>query len=320
MYPVYINRVLKDLTNRGFEVLYIGAFGSFNYGLETENSDYDMKAIINNSIDDVLLHTYDSKQFNYSFGECEIINLIEFGNKLSEFQLPYLEILFSKFYYANKVFDFEQLRNIVNVALVNNRKKLAYKFLSTMKKIYNSFIQSDIFDFNGKKTYNIIRLYNLFKKFNRTKKYDESLKMEEDLDILYNHKLNKISKAEACKDCITYISKMNMFIGINYSEDPMKIRMIKNLIVETYSSLLRNQILKQKKYTCDLKIDKSGQSMNCKPLIIKKDVGVDNAIIYLNSNSNVDKVYNNENKKVVYVVVCILSITMILTSLIEKFL
>ena len=24
MYPVYINRVLKDLTNRGFEVLYIG--------------------------------------------------------------------------------------------------------------------------------------------------------------------------------------------------------------------------------------------------------------------------------------------------------
>lgn len=41
--------------------------------------------------------------------------------------------------------------------------------------------------------------------------------MEEDLEILFNHKLNKISKAEACKDCITYISKMNMFIGINIS-------------------------------------------------------------------------------------------------------
>lgn len=314
MYPVYIKRVLKDLTNRGFEVLYIGAFGSFNYELETENSDYDMKAIINNNIDDVLLHTYDSRRFNYSFGECEIINLIEFGNKLSEFQLPYLEILFSKFYYANKVFDYEQLRNIVNIALVNNRKKLAYKFLSIMKKIYNSFIKSDIFDFNGKKTYNIIRLYNLFKKFNRTKKYDESLKMEEDLDILFNHKLNKISKAEACKDCITYISKMNMFIGINYSEDPMKIRIIKNLIVETYSSLLRNQILKQKKNTCDLKIDKTVQCINYQPLIIKKDVGVDN------SNSNIDKVDPNENKKIVYIVVCILSITMILTSLIEKIL
>ena len=113
---------------------------------------------------------------------------------------------------------------------------------------------------------------------------------------------------------------MNMFIGINYSEDPIKIRMIKNLIVETYSSLLRNQILKQKKNTCDLKIDKSVQCINCKQLIIKKDVGVDNAIIYLNSNSNVDKVDPNENQKVVYIVVCILSITMILISLIEKFL
>ena len=77
MYSEYIEKVLKEVTDKGYKVAYIGVISSLNYGLETENSDYDMKAIINNSIDDVLLHTYDSRRFNYSFGECEIINLIE---------------------------------------------------------------------------------------------------------------------------------------------------------------------------------------------------------------------------------------------------
>ena len=67
MYPKYIKTVLKDLTDKGLEVLYIGAFGSFNYGLETNNSDYDMKAIINIDTCKLSMTSLEHKIFDYKF-------------------------------------------------------------------------------------------------------------------------------------------------------------------------------------------------------------------------------------------------------------
>lgn len=279
MYPKYIKTVLKDLTDKGYNVLYIGAFGSFNYGLETNNSDYDMKAIIN--IDTSKLSSTSSseqKTFNYEFGQCEVVNLIEFGKKLSTFEIPYIEVLFSKINYVNEDFDYERLRNVVNDALVNNRKFLLSKFLSTMKKIDATFMKSNILDFTGKKTYNIIRLYNLFKKFNRTKKYGECLFMEEDVKKMLDHKLGKISKTDANKDCDDYISKMYNFTKNNYVETPFKKECINKLVVEMFNELLRKRIIMYERKKYHLKIEKTNHELNL-PLIEKVDACVNTEVV-----------------------------------------
>lgn len=278
MYPKYIKTVLKDLTEKGLEVLYIGAFGSFNYGLETNNSDYDMKAIVNIDTCKLLINGLEHKIFDYKFGQCEVINLIEFGKKLSTFEIPYIEVLFSEINYVNENFDYERLRNVVNDALVNNRKFLSSKFLSTMKKIDATFMKSKILDFMGKKTYNIIRLYNLFKKFNRTKKYVECLFMEEDVEKMLDHKLGTISKTDANKDCDDYISKMYNFTKINYVEIPFKKECIIKLVVDMFNELLRKRIIMCERKKCCLKIEKTTQELNL-PTIEKVDACANTEVI-----------------------------------------
>lgn len=266
MYPKYFKIVLKDLTEKGLEVLYIGAFGSFNYGLETNNSDYDMKAIININTSKLLIDGLEQKTFNYKFGQCEVINLIEFGKKLSTFEIPYIEVLFSEINYVNENFDYERLRNVVNDALVNNRNFLSSKFLSTMEKIDATFMKSKLLDFMGKKTYNIIRLYNLFKKFNRTKKYVECLFMEEDVEKMLDHKLGTISKTNANKDCDDYISKMRNYTKINYVEVPFKKECINKLVIEMFNELLRKRIIMREKKKYCLKIEKTTHELNLLPI------------------------------------------------------
>lgn len=278
MYPKYIKTVLKGLTEKGLEVLYIGAFGSFNYGLETNNSDYDMKAIINIDTNKLSIENLNKKIFDYAFGQCEVINLIEFGKKLSAFEIPYIEVLFSEINYVNKNFDYKRLRNVVNDALVSNRKFLSSKFLMSMEKIDNVFMKSKILDFMGKKTYNIIRLYNLFKKFNKTKKYVECLFMEEDVEKMLDHKLGRISKTIANKDCDDYISKMRKFTNINYVEVPFKRECINKLVVEMFNELLRKRIIMCERKKYGLKIEKTTHELNLLS-IEKVDVCVNTEVI-----------------------------------------
>lgn len=246
MFTNYIKVVLNDLTNKGYEVLYIGAFGSFNYGLETDNSDYDMKAIVNFNVRSLYTEK-DKNMIEYKFGQCEVMNLIEFGKKLSNFELPYLEVLFSQINYISERFDCEKLRNVVNDALINNRNFLSLEIIKTMEKIDKTFMKSNVLDFKGKKTYNIIRLYNLFKKFNACKKYAECLHMSEDVDKMMNHKLGRISKDEANEDCDEYISKMCKYKNMKYTEIKNKRERINDLVIDMFEMLLREKVMREEK-------------------------------------------------------------------------
>jgi len=53
-YSVSLQRAKEEVEKRGYTVMYIAIYGSQNYGLETESSDLDYKAITLPSLDDLV--------------------------------------------------------------------------------------------------------------------------------------------------------------------------------------------------------------------------------------------------------------------------
>ena len=258
MYSEYIEKVLKEATDKGYKVAYIGVISQFNYGLETENSDYvDIKVIVYPDFHNIMLR-YDSNNHKSEYIyfpdlECEIINLIDFGYKLYKIQLPYLEVLFSKYYYKDPMFDRDSLQSCVNRALNVNMKKLAKSIYKVMEDIfgdYKFYIRKSSLDINSKETYKVIVLYHLFKNFNNTTNFGESLMMKEDLDKINNHILCNLSKKQAYVDCTMYTFKMKKFVyGTEYDEDEVKgvsLGYIKFKTIDMYYSYFKKRLLLRK--------------------------------------------------------------------------
>ena len=258
MYSEYIEKVLKEVTDKGYKVAYIGVISQFNYGLETENSDYvDIKVIVYPDFHNIMLR-YDSNNHKSEYIyfpdlECEIINLIDFGYKLYKIQLPYLEVLFSKYYYKDPMFDRDSLQSCVNRALNVNMKKLAKSIYKVMEDIfgdYKFYIRKSSLDINSKETYKVIVLYHLFKNFNNTTNFGESLMMKEDLDKINNHILCNLSKKQAYVDCTMYTFKMKKFVyGTEYDEDEVKgvsLGYIKFKTIDMYYSYFKKRLLLRK--------------------------------------------------------------------------
>lgn len=257
MYAQYIDEVLKEVTNKGYKVAYIGAVDPHNYGLDGHISDHKMKAIVYPNFHNIFLrydnNNHESEYVYFQFGKCEIINLVDFGRKLYEIQLPYLEVLFSKYYYKHSMFDRNRLQDDLNHALSINMKKLAQSIYKDMKKIYKgcekymSTCPDD--DINCENVYKILMLYYLFKNFNYTKNYGKSLKMKADRDRILDYQLCKLSKKQACVDCTTFIFKMKQFVyGTEYNDEVKGkcLGYIKFETIDMYYSYLKSLILHRK--------------------------------------------------------------------------
>ena len=243
MYSKYIDISVKDLKNKGYNVLYLAAFGSYNYGLQTKNSDFDMKAIIETNESELFKNPKPHSFVKYQFGDCEVLSVYEFGEKLSNFELPYLEILFSDINYVNPNFKHEELKSFVNDVLLKNRTFLGNEIIRIMEKINKSFAKN-IFDFRGKKTYNIIRLYHLFVKFNSTKKYENCLFVVDDRDLMIRHKSGNITKDEASEDCDNYICKMKLYMKHHdYVESEQLRSRIYNQVSKLVDDMKKQKIL-----------------------------------------------------------------------------
>lgn len=261
MYSKYIDATLKDLKDKKYTVLYLAAFGSYNYGLQNEKSDFDMKAIVDVSELELYKNPYNHSLIKYQYGECELINIYEFSEKLRNFELPYLEVLFSKINYKHPGFDVDRLKDYVNEVLLKNRTCLGEKILHTMEKIKHNF-NDTFFDYKGKKTYNIIRLYNLFVKFNSVKRYEECLFVDDDSnddgkgnnkngerEIMLNHKNERIEKSIAANQCEEYIFKMKMYMYYHkFVESNQLIDNIQNVALQiTQLYKFRNYMDKENK-------------------------------------------------------------------------
>lgn len=113
--------VAKDLKKKGYNVFYVGLYGSQNYNLHTEKSDYDFKALIIPSLEDLVKNSKPiSKVYDYDWGQVEAKDIRNYIDSAVKVNINFLEILSTKYFWASD-YDLAGEMRAFFVPLVKNQ-------------------------------------------------------------------------------------------------------------------------------------------------------------------------------------------------------
>ena len=179
----------QNLLRKGYKeenILGIFAYGSQNYNLATENSDWDTKAIIIPSFRDLVLEKPVSEQIEIyniyngiyccdkdSTGEhCEVKDIREMVNMFKKQNINFIEILFTEYKWVNPIYA-----DLWKKYFENNRERIAYY---DMGKALESICGQSLHTIkqnpaDGKKIANAYRLYLFLRKYLQEKPYQECI-------------------------------------------------------------------------------------------------------------------------------------------------
>lgn len=80
----------KILEEKGFNVIYIGLYGSQNYNVDDEQSDIDCKAIILPSLHDIIFRKVTSTTIELETGAIDVKDIITFYNVIRKGNFSYI--------------------------------------------------------------------------------------------------------------------------------------------------------------------------------------------------------------------------------------
>lgn len=92
----------KQIEEKGYNVLFIGLYGSQNYNLEHEESDYDARAIIMPSLRDIIKGKSTSKVLEFDEGLVDIKDILSYTKILEKGNPAFLEPLHSPYKLGNQ--------------------------------------------------------------------------------------------------------------------------------------------------------------------------------------------------------------------------
>lgn len=197
-----------------YQILGIFVYGSQNYGLATQNSDIDTKAVIIPTIEDLALHPVKTKTLIFDNGEhCEIMDIMHLVANYKKQNINFIETLFTSYYWVNPLYE-----EIWNKYFIAYREDIAlYNPQYTLKSICGQAIYTLKQDkLNGKKVGNGIRLqYFLIKYFDKnTINYLDCIQPTEDIKneilIIKNRQLRFEDKANELISWFEEISKLQV--------------------------------------------------------------------------------------------------------------
>lgn len=118
----HLNNCVKKLKEMfGERLIYVAAYGSQNYGLSHKGSDYDFKAIIVPSLDDIVFgRKILSTTIELEDGLCCIKDVRAMCSCWRKQNVNFIELLFTQHYYVNLIYA-EEIR-----ALRNNAEYIAH--------------------------------------------------------------------------------------------------------------------------------------------------------------------------------------------------
>ena len=149
----------KVLEDKGYQVIYIGLYGSQNYNLDDEASDIDCKAIIMPSLHDIIFRNKTSTTVECDKGEIDVKDLITFYEVIRKGNFSYIESIDTEYSIGDKYIKelFKQIRpNFKSFlgAMYEKRKALTHEYPSKHEEF-------EKWGFDPKQYHHILRLYFL---------------------------------------------------------------------------------------------------------------------------------------------------------------
>lgn len=149
----------KLLEEKGYDVIYIGLYGSQNYNVDDEKSDIDCKAIILPSLHDIIFRKTTSCVVECENGEIDVKDLITFYDVIRKGNFSYIEAIDTQYSIGDKYIKelFKQIRpNLKSIlgAMHEKRKALTHEYPSKHEEF-------EKWGFDPKQYHHILRLYYL---------------------------------------------------------------------------------------------------------------------------------------------------------------
>lgn len=216
----------KILEDKGYNVIYIGLYGSQNYNLDDDESDIDVKAIIMPSLHDIIFRKVTSKTIECEKGNIDVKDLLTFYDVIKKGNFSYIESIQTQYsigdkYIKNLFSQFEVNKKSILGAMYEKRKALTHKYPSKVEEF-------EKWGYDPKQHHHILRLYdllefNLMNNSNRsylTYSYEEPRRREL---IEYKRNINNIAKSIIEADSDFIIERARQLIDYNYSYEVINI-------------------------------------------------------------------------------------------------
>lgn len=146
----------KELEEKGYNVIYIGLYGSQNYNLDDEQSDIDARAIVIPKLREIIERKTISKDYEFETGKVDVKDLYTYYGVIKKGNFSFIEPFQTKWYIGD-----ETLRTLFSKFKVN------YKALAgTMCQKYKNVVKEDesgnIIEYNPKELHHLYRLWHLY--------------------------------------------------------------------------------------------------------------------------------------------------------------
>lgn len=149
----------KILEEKGYNVIYIGLYGSQNYNVADELSDIDAKAIILPTLHDIIFRKVTSTTIECKNGTIDVKDLITFHDVIRKGNFSYIESVDTEYSIGDKYIKelFKQIRpNLKSIlgAMHEKRKALTHEYPSKTEEF-------EKWGFDPKQLHHILRLSDL---------------------------------------------------------------------------------------------------------------------------------------------------------------
>ena len=154
-----LSKYKKDLEEKGYEVIYIGLYGSQNYNVDDEQSDIDARAIILPSLHDIVFREVTSKKYSYDTGEVDVKDIITYYDVIKKGNFSFIEPMDTEYYIGDKYIKvlFKQIRpnpKSMLGAMYEKRKALTHEYPSKKEEF-------EKWGCDPKQYHHIVRLFNI---------------------------------------------------------------------------------------------------------------------------------------------------------------
>lgn len=210
----------KILEETGYNVIYIGLYGSQNYNLDDEKSDIDVKAIILPSLHDIIFRKTTSTTIECEKGNIDVKDLLTFYDVIKKGNFSYIEAINTEYSigdkYIKNLFKDNFKPNLKSMlgAMYEKRKALTHEYPSKKKEF-------ESWGFDPKQYHHICRLYDLLE-YNQRNCYCHSFIKYDDNDttriklIALKRNKDNMSKNFVEFDSDNIIEDAKKFIPENY--------------------------------------------------------------------------------------------------------